>query len=154
MNWINVILLEICSYVQYFYTQINNNHMQKELFHNMFGSSLYKVSGATGPLRGRPWCWCSPRWKLVWHACFMIKDVEIWLSTTRDLFVVSYWRVQPCVCFFLKVDTRWKQCSITCMTKPIHCCTSCVIYRQQCCILSDTFLSSATKPTSYESIAE
>jgi len=57
-----VIILEICSYVQYFYTQINNNRMQRELFNNMFGSSLYRVSGKI-----QPWCWCGPRWKWVWH---------------------------------------------------------------------------------------
>jgi len=35
-----VIILETCSYVQYFSTQINNNQTQSELFHNMLGSSL------------------------------------------------------------------------------------------------------------------
>jgi len=37
MNWIYVIISEICSYAQYFYTQINNNHMRRELFHIMLG---------------------------------------------------------------------------------------------------------------------
>jgi len=41
MKWIYVLILEKCSYVEYFYTQINNNQMQRELFNNMFRSSLY-----------------------------------------------------------------------------------------------------------------
>jgi len=40
------------SYVQYLYTQINNNLLQRELFNNMFGTSLYSVTVTTGPLRG------------------------------------------------------------------------------------------------------
>jgi len=31
-----VVILETFSYVQYFYTQKNNNQMQSELFNNMF----------------------------------------------------------------------------------------------------------------------
>jgi len=38
MKWIHVIILEKCSYVQYFYPQINNNQMQRKLFNT---SSLY-----------------------------------------------------------------------------------------------------------------
>jgi len=34
LKWIHVVILEIFSYVQYFYTQINNNQMQRELFNN------------------------------------------------------------------------------------------------------------------------
>jgi len=36
IKWIYVIILENISYVQYIYTQINNNQMQRELFNNMF----------------------------------------------------------------------------------------------------------------------
>jgi len=36
MKWINVVILETFSYVQYFYTPINNNQMQRELFNNKF----------------------------------------------------------------------------------------------------------------------
>jgi len=38
IKWIYVIVLEKCSY---FYTQINDNQMQSELFNNMFDSSSY-----------------------------------------------------------------------------------------------------------------
>jgi len=37
-------MLETFSYVQYCYTQINNNQMQIELFNIMFGSSSYSAS--------------------------------------------------------------------------------------------------------------
>jgi len=41
MKWIHVIILENISYVQYFYTQINNNQMQREpWFSIMLRSSL------------------------------------------------------------------------------------------------------------------
>jgi len=30
------VILETFSYVKYFYTQINNNQMQRQLFNNMF----------------------------------------------------------------------------------------------------------------------
>jgi len=46
IKWICVIILEKCSCVQYFYSRINNNQMQRELFHKMFGSSLYSASVA------------------------------------------------------------------------------------------------------------
>jgi len=36
IKWIYVVILDIFSYVQYFYTQINNNQMQIELFNNIF----------------------------------------------------------------------------------------------------------------------
>jgi len=36
MKWINVVILETFSDVQHFYTQINKNQMQRELFNNMF----------------------------------------------------------------------------------------------------------------------
>jgi len=51
IKWIHVIILEKCSYVHYFYIQINNNQMQRELFNNMFRSTLHSVSVTTGPLR-------------------------------------------------------------------------------------------------------
>jgi len=35
MKWMYVIILENISYIQYLYTQINNNPMQRELFNNM-----------------------------------------------------------------------------------------------------------------------
>jgi len=47
MKWIYVIMLEKISYVQYFYTQINNNQMQSELFNTMSGSSLYVYMSVT-----------------------------------------------------------------------------------------------------------
>jgi len=40
IKWIHVIISEKCSYGRYFYTQMNNNQMQRELFNNMFGCSL------------------------------------------------------------------------------------------------------------------
>jgi len=47
-----VIILETFSYLHYFYTQMNNNRMQRELYNNMPGSSLYSVPVTAGPLRG------------------------------------------------------------------------------------------------------
>jgi len=44
MKWIFVIILEKWSCVKYFYCRINNHKMQRELFNNMFGSSLYRAS--------------------------------------------------------------------------------------------------------------
>jgi len=41
-------ILEKCPRVQYLYTWMNNNQIQRELFNNMFGSSF----SDTGPLRG------------------------------------------------------------------------------------------------------
>jgi len=59
--------------VPFFYTEMNNNQMQRELFYNMFGSSyiytLYEyiyTAFQLLPVEGRPWCWCGPRWKWVW----------------------------------------------------------------------------------------
>jgi len=40
IQWIYVVKLETFSYVQYFYTQINNNQMQRELFNNMLEEFL------------------------------------------------------------------------------------------------------------------
>jgi len=37
MKWIYVIILEKCSHVEYFYTQINNNQMQRGLFTACWG---------------------------------------------------------------------------------------------------------------------
>jgi len=64
---IHVVILETFSFVQYFYTRIIKC---KE--------SLWSVSG---PLRGRPWCWCGPRWKWGWHP---VNDWNLDLNS-------SYW---------------------------------------------------------------
>jgi len=44
IKWICVLILEKCSCLEYFYSRINNNQMQRELSHSMFGSSWYSAS--------------------------------------------------------------------------------------------------------------
>jgi len=39
-------------FLQYFYTQINNNKMQRELFNNMLGSSFYVYMFQLQPFEG------------------------------------------------------------------------------------------------------
>jgi len=55
--------------LHYFYTQINNNLTQSELTICSAVVYTFICFSYTGPLRGRPWCWCGPRWTWVWHPC-------------------------------------------------------------------------------------
>jgi len=55
--------------------------MQREIFNRMFEEFIKCFR----PFKRRPWCWCGPRWTLVWHPCHRESVRRIIISNCQIL---------------------------------------------------------------------